>query len=156
MGKGAEVKGGVNMYDALNIAKYVIDKCFKEGKPVTNLRLQKLLYFIQGYSYCCKNKEMFEEDMQAWQYGPVVPEVYFAYNGYSGAPIRREYNDIAICDNDKNIIDRVISVLEKYKDWELVDATHEKDSPWDKHQNKFSVVIPKEEIKNYFIANWNK
>lgn len=36
------------MYDALTIAMYIIDKCFKEGEPVTNLRLQKLLYFIQG------------------------------------------------------------------------------------------------------------
>lgn len=143
------------MYDALTVAKYVIDKCFRDGKPVTNLRLQKLLYFIQGYSYCRKDTAMFKEDMEAWQYGPVVPEVYFTYNGYSGAPIRREYDDITISEQDKNIINRVVNVLTNYKVWDLVDATHEKNSPWDKHQGKFSVVIPKEEIKDYFIENWN-
>lgn len=138
------------MYDALTVAKYIIDKCFKEGRPITNLRLQKLLYFIQGYSYCSKNEEMFREDMEAWPYGPVVPEVYFVYNGYSGAQIRREYDDVDINDDDRKIIDKVINVLSKYKDWDLVKATHEQDSPWAISIENFSKDIAKSEIRKYF------
>lgn len=84
------------MYHALEIAKYVIDKCFKEGAPVTNLRLQKLLYFIQLESYKKKSIFMFDDDLYAWQFGPVVPEVYYEYNMYGGSPILLHYDTLNI------------------------------------------------------------
>ena len=93
------------MYDALTIAMYIINKCFEEGAPVTNLRLQKLLYFIQGMSYVIKNRAMIKDEFYAWQYGPVVPKIYFEYNGYIGNPIRITYTINNIENEDVEIID---------------------------------------------------
>lgn len=119
------------MYDALIIARYIIDKCFKEDIPVSNLRLQKLLYFIQLKSYQENNKPLFYNDIAAWQFGPVVPDVYYQYNVYAGTPILLRYNGLVIDKASKNIIDKVITALKHKPIWELVDITHKNGSPWD-------------------------
>lgn len=139
------------MYDALTIARYIIDKSFKDGMPVSNLRLQKLLYFVQGWSYVVKREPLIKENFYAWQYGPVIPEVYFEYNGYVGTPIRMTYNDIIISDLDKEIINYILRLLKQYNDWVLVSLSHEEGGPWDKHKHNRS-IIPKNEIKGYFLG----
>lgn len=142
------------MYNALTIAMYIINRCFEEGAPVTNLRLQKLLYFIQGMSYVITGRALIREDFYAWQYGPVVPKVYFEYNGYIGNPIRINYNVDVINDDDTEIIDYVIDRLSQYRDSVLVDLSHEKDGPWYKHRLDRS-IIKKEEIEKYFMELQN-
>lgn len=137
------------VYNALTIAQYIINKCFIEGSPVTNLRLQKLLYFVQGQVLRYLNRPLFNDDFYAWAYGPVIPEIYFEFCGYAGAPIRRTYDNIEIDLLESTIIDDTISRLAPYDDWQLVKISHEKGAPWDKH--KYSRErIPKKEIKKFF------
>ena len=50
-----------------------------QGEPMTNLRLQQLLYLAQGWHLARYGKPLFEEEIKAWPCGPVVPEVYEAY-----------------------------------------------------------------------------
>lgn len=137
------------MYDALTIAKYIINKCFNDGKPVTNLRLQKLLYFIQGMSYVFTGNALIRENFHAWQYGPVIPEIYFKYCGYIGDPLRLRYEVDCIADSDERIINAVIQRLEGYSDGELVELSHRNNGPWYRHRKDKS-VIGKREIKEYF------
>ena len=54
----------------------------EQGDMMTNLRLQKLLYFAQGWHLARYGKPLFDDDIEAWQYGPVVPSVYNAYKQY--------------------------------------------------------------------------
>ena len=138
------------MNTASTVAMYVISSCFANGYPVSNLRLQKLLYFIQGNSFIEKNEAMFSDDMYAWPYGPVIPDIYFTYCGYAGAPITRIYEDISISEFDRKIIDTTIERLLDVDDWTLVDMTHEEGAPWNNHKYDRS-IITKEEIKKYFI-----
>ena len=63
------------MYSALNVAKYIIDKCTRENYPISNLQLQKILYYIQR-EFLQRGPKAFPEEIEAWQFGPVVPEVY--------------------------------------------------------------------------------
>lgn len=72
------------MYSALNIAKYIIDKCTRERYPVSNLQLQKILYYIQR-EFLQLGTKAFSEEIEAWQFGPVVPAVY------------RQYAALALC-----------------------------------------------------------
>lgn len=143
------MEGVSAMYDALTIAMYIINKCFEEGAPVTNLRLQKLLYFIQGRNYMLQGQCLIEEDFFAWPYGPVIPEIYFKFCGYSGAPIRRHYDVNDIAKNDMNVIDETIDLLMPYDDWTLVRLSHETDAPWYKYKDNRE-LIPKKDIKRYF------
>lgn len=137
------------MYDALEIAKYIIDKCYRDGEPITNLRLQKLLYFIQGMYCAIRGNFIVREDFWAWKYGPVIPEIYFEYCGYIGNPIRVKYEDIDIDIDDAIFIDRVINRLKQYSDSELVDLSHAEDGPWYIHKTNRS-IIKKSEIRKYF------
>lgn len=136
------------MYDALEIAKYIISKCFKEGAPVTNLRLQKLLYFIQLESYKRNFRLMFDDDMYAWQFGPVVPDVYYEYNMYGGSPILLNYDNLDIQLNDRILINRVIKENNNTPIWQLVNNTHKEGGPWAITIDKFGLrtVIEKKLI----------
>lgn len=136
------------MYDALTIAMYIINRCFEEGAPVTNLRLQKLLYFIQLESYRRNSRFMFEDDMYAWQFGPVVPSVYYEYNMYGGSPILLHYNHLGIQLNDRMLIDQVISKNNSTPIWQLVNNTHKEGGPWARTVNNYGLrnVISKEII----------
>lgn len=79
----------VEMYDALTVAEYVIKYSTLSGMPVSNLRLQKVLYFIQAEFMVSTNSECFNDRIEAWDLGPVVPTVYRKYKvfGASSIPI---------------------------------------------------------------------
>ena len=73
--------------EALNVASYIVSYCAQKKKPVSNLKLQKMLYFIWIDYYKSTGKYLFEDRFYAWQLGPVVPIVYFEYCSYGGMPI---------------------------------------------------------------------
>lgn len=66
------------MPSALSVAKELARLSLEgqEADPLTNLRLQKLLYYAQAWSMVVRGSDLFPEGLQAWRFGPVVPEVY--------------------------------------------------------------------------------
>ena len=60
-------------YSVIDISKYVVCYSNKKNYGITNLRLQKILYFIQAYFLKIKKEPCFKENMEAWDFGPVVP-----------------------------------------------------------------------------------
>lgn len=64
------------MRDAPLIANAIISWCNKYQKPIDNLKLQKLLYLVQGLSLAIIGERAFNEPIEAWRYGPVVRSVY--------------------------------------------------------------------------------
>lgn len=94
------------MYSALNMAKYIIDKCTRDKYPISNLQLQKILYYIQK-EFLQHGSMAFPENIEAWQFGPVVPEVYRQYCGFGALPIRMRYA-VVVQPNDENIINPII------------------------------------------------
>lgn len=124
------------MTSALNLAKYIVNKCVEENYPITNLQLQKILYFIQRdylreYDECA-----FEDSIEAWQFGPVVPEVYYEFCYYGAMPIENQYdcaNDIDI--KDFGLIDRIVKQKRILEPWDLVNETHKPGGAWSKTYN---------------------
>ncbi len=143
-------KGGDIMYKALDIAKYVVAKCYNDWKPITNLKLQKILFYIQR-SYLISDSRAFSDDIQAWMYGPVVSAVYYHYCSCGAMPIFSiEENAIEnIEKEDRKKIDPIVEKYREYEVWRLVDMTHNKGGAWDK---TYSVkggysIIPIDDIK---------
>lgn len=140
------------MYRAMTLAKYVVDKCTDEGCPITNLQLQKILYFIQLNFIKILNIAAFNDDMEAWQHGPVIPEVYDEYSYCAGTPIYETYNGI---ENEihvgieKDIIDIVTELARNKNPWDLVRTSHEPGTPWAKVYHGIKTKIPMEYIYNY-------
>lgn len=137
-------------YKALDIAKYVITKCTNDNCPISNLQLQKILYNLQK-GYLQKKEKLFLDVIEAWQWGPVVPNVYRVYCVYGSMKIDEIY-DIDLPESVKRIIDPIIVQKRNINPWLLVDETHKKNGAWDRiYRNGAGnkEVIPCELIKAF-------
>ena len=140
------------MYTALNIAKYIINKCIEIGRPISNLQLQKILYYVQGaYIENTNGDLLFGDDIEAWQYGPVIPSVYYEFNIYSSSNISNKQEDIDVEERIKEIIDPIIKDKSSLDAWTLVNNTHNEE-PWKTtYQFNKRNIINQECLKNYFM-----
>lgn len=68
------------MYSAIDVAEYIVARCANSGRPVTNLQLQKIMYYVQLNFLRTYDKCIFEDDILALRHGPAVKEVYYKYN----------------------------------------------------------------------------
>jgi len=143
-------------YSALDVARYVITVCSEAGKPIGNLKLQKMLYFLWVDFYRKTGRFLYLDDICAWQLGPVVPEVYYQYCSYGGRPIYAQYVS-AIESADEDILNAIINQYIDVPAHELVDRTHEQGTAWDsiykngignRNPIPFSVIIAKEVENN--------
>lgn len=154
---GYTLKGGMVMaYSAFEVARYIIHHEAQQNRPVSNLRLQKLLYFVQakfvmdshGTSPC------FYEKMEAWGFGPVVREVYYEYRYYGGAMIPPERNfSTTIAPRDQSMLDEILNDCAQFSTSALVDITHSQ-TPW-QEARRYNKEITTAAIYNYFRGKWN-
>lgn len=129
--KCPERKAAMANYTAREIAHYIIDKCTRDGHPISNLQLQKILYFVQIDHYRARKEFLFFDEFEAWQYGPVLPEVYDEYSFFGGTRVRKTYDDVVALDAaEKRIVDKVVEDRRKQYPWDLVKVTHAPGSPW--------------------------
>lgn len=117
------------MYSAVDISKYIISKCIKDGHPVNNYQLQKILYFIQK-SYIKRGMKAFDDPIEAWQFGPVVPHAYYRFCGCGGFPIKTEYISV-IEQQDRNNIDMIVDKKRELDYWELAKESRKPGGAWD-------------------------
>jgi uncharacterized phage-associated protein len=145
------------MVKALDVAKCFINLFKDEEEGISNLKLQKLLYYAQGFSFQRTGLPLFDEDMEAWDFGPVVNSVYQEYKSYGRDPIRSR-SDISFSNEIEELILDVAREYGQYTSGKLVSMTHVKGSPWDQlHESgEFHKIIPKEIIKDYFCNCENK
>ena len=80
-------------YPALTIAKWFIAWAEAEEEELSNLKLQKLLYYAQGHHLAERHAPVFTEPIQAWSHGPVVPPVYHEYKRFGRTTIELADND---------------------------------------------------------------
>ncbi len=146
-------KGGRDMaYTALDVAKHIITYSQKKNCPISNLKLQKILYFSWVDYYKETKRELFLDEIKAWQFGPVVPEVYYEFCSYAGCPIMVQYNSI-LQEDDKKILDSIVENYLSLGVSTLVSKTHQCGKPWDiifddglgyRDSIPFSLIIEKE------------
>ena len=137
---------------ALDVAKYVLSLTDeKSGNTISNLALQKLLYYIQGYYIACFDKPLFEEDIIAWKHGPVVKEVYNEYKKYKYNSIPKykqtQEEKKMFSEEAKNIIKFVVEEMSIFSAKELENKTHN-ESPW--KETKINDIISKKKLLIFF------
>lgn len=140
------------MYRAITVAKYIIKRCNKNSIIISNLKLQKILYFIQAEFLVATGMPCFEEVIEAWDFGPVVPDVYYKYRVYGSASIpcvdNNEY--LAINESDINMLNEIIDECAQYSAYQLVNITHRQD-PWiNAYKPWYKMPISNESIKEFF------
>lgn len=141
------------LYPVADIANYVICRVNADeefGETISNLKLQKLLYYAQGFHLAWYGAPLFPEPIEAWAHGPVVREVYFRYQPFESAPIPSpvECDPIAAIDSEtRELLEQVYSVYGQYSAWGLRNLTHE-EAPW--KDTPRGEVIPQEAMRRFF------
>lgn len=105
----------------------------EKGDIISNLKLQKLLYYVQGFHLAVFGKPLFDESIEAWQYGPVCPAVYHHYkdNGSRAIDIPEEFDvkELGLSDEQIELIIDVYKIYGQYSAVRLMEMTHS-EPPW--------------------------
>lgn len=140
------------MYNVFDVAQYVLYRYMELNRSITNLKLQKLLYFIQRQSLQVNQRPMFNEIIEAWQFGPVVPAVYYKYVG-AGASEIYEFSlpDVKFEQEDIDVMEDIINKYIDSNPWVMVDETHNDGTAWDRavKTGVHKPVIDREDIRIY-------
>ncbi|MEO0985244.1 MAG: type II toxin-antitoxin system antitoxin SocA domain-containing protein [Cyanobacteria bacterium J06639_14] len=120
------------MLSCHDVAKYFLSLVDEDaGDLISNLKLQKLVYYAQGFHLAIHDEPLFPESIEAWTHGPVVPELYHAYKEYgSGVIPHPEDIDFDIyTQTQQELLDDVYAVYGQFSAWKLRNMTHEEE-PW--------------------------
>ena len=140
-----------NMINVLSLSNHIISRFEAKKQPITNLKLQKILYYVQGYFFKTFDKEAFSEEIYRWQYGPVVPIAYYEYNVFGSRPLASNYGySIVLTEEENKLIDLIIAKCQKFPSSVLVDKTHG-ETPWKNASS--GQIITKQAIKTFFASN---
>lgn len=141
------------MHTAAQVAGYFLSLTDEDaGDTISNLKLQKLLYYAQGFSLALENRPLFDEPLVAWTHGPVVVEVYHAYKGHgSGAiPLPRGLDLRSFDKTTRELLNEVYHVYGQYAAWKLRGMTHE-EPPWrNAYREAPGTVIRHPALKRFF------
>lgn len=142
---------------------YLINLFTKNNKEITQLHIQKLMYFFEAFYMNEKNcDKLYECNFNAWMFGPVAIPLYKEFKSFGEFPITLTDEKIekgnSISDDKKNMLKELYDVFGELTANELVTLTHMKDSPWYKkwNENNKRVVygtpsyISKVDTKNWF------
>lgn len=141
-----------DMATAIDVAKYMIIRAMKDEDPITNMKVQKLCYYALGvYSKLSNGKKLFNENVEAWQHGPVVREVYKEYARKSnGITIPDDYSDLSFNNLEQKAVDITYTYFSQYSAWRLREMTHA-ETPWKRnYEESKKNIIPFEDIKSFF------
>ena len=123
------------MIDCLNVARYFIVKAYEDGieAEMTNMKVQKLLYYAQSLHLALYDEPLFDHEIQAWRYGPVCPPAYKFYSEFEAKqlPIPNKEFLLQVSDEHKHLLEEVWEYFGGYHAYRLSGMTH-LEFPWKK------------------------
>lgn len=146
-------------HTALDVAKWFLKRnseevFLNEADDISNMKLQKLLYYAQGTSLALNRQPLFDENILAWQHGPVVAEVYHVFSKYGRNGITFT-DELKPCEEyspeEVNVLEEVYAYFGQYSAWKLRNMTHE-ETPW--RETPKNGIISRESICKYFEENY--
>lgn len=117
---------------AIDIAEYFLFLSKEKKNPITNKKLQKLLYYSQAWFLVLNNKKMFTDKIEAWIHGPAVRDVYIKYKKFGFSPIEKEISESVIAkipSDIKTILNEVWTIYGSLDPSYLEFLTHS-ELPW--------------------------
>ncbi|PZQ29008.1 MAG: hypothetical protein DI562_09715 [Stenotrophomonas acidaminiphila] len=154
------------MHDGRAIANYILDVSQAQGREVTHLSLQKLVFFCHAWSLVERGSPLIKHQFEAWQFGPVLQYLYRDFKENEKSPISgraQKLNpetgekEVVIYDLDestKSLLDRVISFYGRLRPGTLVELSHVEGGPWHEVWNHEGRVNPGMTISNKSILDF--
>lgn len=150
-------------YDSKAIANMFLELAAQVREPVTPMKMQKLVYYAHGWYAGYTGRPLISEDLEAWQYGPVIPTLYIEFAPFGARPITskaKEWgwgdNEVPLPANDsvRQFLGTIWESYGKYSGFYLSELTHAAGAPWDTVRKNTDgtqkVRIPFSVIHDYF------
>ena len=148
--------GGNTMASAIDVANYFINEFKDTDDPMTKTRVQKFMYYAQAHCLVRLEHPLFNEDFQAWKFGPYIPEIGMYFQKKSdGEPIKRtvgSYDIHVFSPSEIEVMMDVSRYCGEYSTAALSNKTHVPNGPWASvHRETGSpAIIDKISIQNYY------
>lgn len=145
------------MNDSRTVANRFLELARDEKDDLTPMQLLKLVYIAHGWMLGLYKRSLIKDEVQAWQYGPVIPELYRSIRQFGSQPVlgRLATSDIEELDQlEDDIVQQVYQIYGKRSGIELSRLTHKPDTPWAQtyRSGHFGSVIPTDLIQQHYEA----
>jgi uncharacterized phage-associated protein len=143
------------MYSAISVANAFLDLARREEKSLTNMQLQKLVYIAHGYCLAQLNQPLFHNNVHAFQWGPVIPNLYKLLNQYGAGEVKdfipNDEPPIPLNSPEMEIIKEVWDYYGDFSAFQLSNFTHRAGTPWSEtwRINQFGVISDDLIAKHY-------
>ncbi|HWA20105.1 MAG TPA: type II toxin-antitoxin system antitoxin SocA domain-containing protein [Devosia sp.] len=153
-------------YDGRAVANYVLDWCDSNGLKMTNLSLQKVVYFCHVWSLIRLGKPLVRHSFEAWAFGPVLPYLYREFKTNDRSPIQTRATQLDLSDGTQRIVgydfdsatdsllQEVVRFYGRMRAGDLVELSHVEGGPWYKVWNHTGVVNPGMKIEDDDIVEF--
>jgi uncharacterized phage-associated protein len=153
-------------YDGRMVANFILDFCEQRGRTVTNLALQKIVYFCHVWSLIVLGRPLVRHKFEAWEFGPVLPYLYREFKELDRAVIDRRATHLDPVDGRKKVVeyrfdsdtDRLLrDVVDFYSQLaagDLVKLSHTKGGPWYTVWHHRGAINPGMKIDDTEVANF--
>jgi uncharacterized phage-associated protein len=149
------MKPSLDLASPNQVSDFLLAESRERGDVLTNLKLQKLLYYAQAWHLALKNKPLFLEDFQAWVHGPVLPSQYQRFRTYEWRPILEEIGSLFLSPDLISHLKEVVEVFGCETATALELMTHN-ELPWKKARQglapdqQSTAIISKESMQTFY------
>jgi uncharacterized phage-associated protein len=142
---------------ARGVANVFIRLAQAEGKPLTPMQIMKLVYIAHGWSLAVRHRPLITDRIEAWKYGPVIPDLYQAVKEYGSAPVTVPVkaglfggDAVPPDEEEQEFVERVYKLYRGFNGIQLSAMTHRPDTPW---SQTWAPNLMNAEVSNDLIAD---
>lgn len=144
------------MISSNTVAKRLIDLASEVDQTLTPMQVLKLSYIAHGWMLGLYHRALIRDEIQAWQYGPVIPRLYNALRKYKGSPVESVTvpDGEALSEKEDHIVQQTFDRYGELSGPALSRITHAKGTPWDLTYNpgSFGLTISDDLIEDHYAA----
>ncbi|NUB44909.1 SocA family protein [Fertoebacter nigrum] len=143
-------------YSAITIADQILRIAKGKGQMLTPLQLMKLVYIAHGWSFPLRGSDLFENRIEAWKYGPVIPDLYHATKRFGREQIGFDFvgspDEPVVDAQTKGFLENVFNAYGHMSGIALSSLTHQSGTPWQQvyQEGVYNKAIPDQLIKQHY------
>lgn len=145
----------MNTYDAKSIANWFLERAKRDGRVLSIMSILKLAYIAHGWRLEMTGEPLFSNRIEAWQHGPVIPEVYSAFRPQGIVP-QTPLPDCPVPTDkgDVDFLEQIYKIYGHMSPFHLSELTHVPGGPWEtaRKWGGWYAEIPNDLIVSHYVA----
>lgn len=144
------------MHDSRTVANRILELANEAHDTLTPMQVLKLVYIAHGWMLGLYGRALIRDEVQAWQYGPVIPRLYNAMRSFRGRPVDAKLNGAnpfdSLNETEDDLIQQVYRRYGKMTGPALSRLTHAQNTPWALTyvEGEFGIPIPTDLIEEHY------